>query len=107
MRGTGSHDYSVTDLFVPEAWSFPVQALAQGPALRPGLGCPRPFLELAPLILSAVGLGVARDAVESFMALAATKTPLGMTQSLTNQATVHERLGRAEAMLRAARTYLF
>jgi indole-3-acetate monooxygenase len=107
MRGTGSHDYTVTDLFVPEAWSFHIQALARGPAPRPGLGYPRPFFELAPLFLASVGLGVARDALESFTALATTKTPLGMAQSLATQATVHERVGRAAAMLRAAHTYLF
>jgi alkylation response protein AidB-like acyl-CoA dehydrogenase len=107
MRGTGSHDYTVTDLFVPEAWSFPFQALALGPAPRPGLGFPRPFHEVAPVFLAAVGLGVAREALDAFLTLAATKTPKGMTQPLAGQATVHERVGRAEALLRAARTYLF
>jgi indole-3-acetate monooxygenase len=107
MRGTGSHDYTVANLFVPADWSFPFQAFSQGPASRPGQGYPRPFLEIAPLLLAAVGLGVARDAVEAFTALATAKTPLGATQPLAVQATVQERVGRAEALLRAARSYLF
>jgi alkylation response protein AidB-like acyl-CoA dehydrogenase len=106
MRGTGSHDYVVADLFVPEEHGFPFAAFFRGPAPRPGLGYPRPFFELGPLCLAAVGLGVARDAVESFTALAATKTPLRASQRLADQATVHERVGRAEALLRAARCYL-
>ncbi len=107
MRGTGSHDYAVADVLVPEAQSFPFQAFFRGPPPRPGLGYRRPFLEIGPLFLAAVGLGVARDAVESFTTLAATKTPAGTTTPLAQQPTGHERLGRAEALLRAARGYLY
>lgn len=107
MRGTGSHDVIVTDVFVPENHSFPFAAFFSGPTLRPDQGYPRPFMEIAPLFLAAVGLGVARAALETFTALAAAKTPLGMTTPLAQQSTVHERVGRAEATLRAARSYLF
>jgi alkylation response protein AidB-like acyl-CoA dehydrogenase len=107
MRGTGSHDFAVADLIVAEEYSFPTQFLFGGPSPRLGLGQRRPFLEIAPLFLAAVGLGVARDAVDSFTALAATKTPLAATSKLASQSTVHERVGRAEAMLRAARCYLY
>ncbi|MHB8576312.1 MAG: acyl-CoA dehydrogenase family protein, partial [Dehalococcoidia bacterium] len=107
MRGTGSHDYTVSDLVVPADRCFPVAALTGGPAPRPGLGYPRPFMEMGPLLLAAVGLGVARAASEAFHNLATTKTPEAMARPLAAQATVHERVGRAEAQLRAARTYLF
>jgi alkylation response protein AidB-like acyl-CoA dehydrogenase len=107
MRATGSHDVAVTDVFVPDAHTFPHEGIARGPTPRPGQGYPRPFHEIAPLLLAAVGLGIARNAVESFVALAAEKTPSGMATKLATQATVHERIGRSEALLRAARTYLY
>lgn len=107
MRGTGSHDLEVTDLFVPAAYSFPFQAFFSGPMPRPNLGYVRPFMEIAPLFIAAVGLGVARAVLAAFTALAAEKMPSGMTTPLAKQATVQERVGRAEAALRAARSYLF
>lgn len=107
MRATGSHDYAVSNVFVPEDRCFSQLDLMRGPAPRPGLGYPRPFYALASLLLAAIGLGVARDAIESFTALAATKTPRLATSRLADQPTVQERVGRAEAQLRAARGYLF
>jgi alkylation response protein AidB-like acyl-CoA dehydrogenase len=107
MRGTGSHDVAVADVFVPEERSFPFPAFFRGPERRPGQGYERPLMEIVPLFLAAVGLGVARDALASFTALAAAKTPTGMNSTLATQATVHERVGRAEALLRAAHCYLF
>ncbi|HLZ71590.1 MAG TPA: acyl-CoA dehydrogenase family protein [Dehalococcoidia bacterium] len=107
MRATGSHDYAVSGVFVPAERSFAYQDFFRGPAPRPGLGYPRPFMEMGPLHLAAIGLGVARDAIESFTALAATKTPLLATSRLADQPIVHDRVGRAEALLCAARSYLF
>ncbi len=107
MRGTGSHDYAVSEVLVPEARSFPFQAFFEGPPSRPNLGSRRAFMELGALFLAAVGLGIARDAIESLTALAATKTALGATTRLASQPTVQERVGRAEALLRAARSYLY
>lgn len=106
MRGTGSHDFAVDGLFVPDEHAFPFQAFFCGPSPRPGLGYPRPFFEMGPLCLAAVGLGVARAAIDAFRVLATTKTAQGATQRLAEQPIIHERVGRAEAQWQAAHAYL-
>jgi alkylation response protein AidB-like acyl-CoA dehydrogenase len=104
LRGTGSHDWQVTDVFVPEAQSFPV--LFDGPS-APGVLSLRDFAAYAGPRVTAVALGIARDAIDTFMALARTKTPALATSPLVAQHTTHERVGRAEALLRAARAFLY
>ena len=104
LRGTGSHDWQVTDVFVPEEQSFPV--LFDGPS-EPGSLYIRDFAAYAGPRVAAVALGIARDAIDAFTALAMTKTPLLATSTLATQHTTHERVGRAEALLRAGRAFLY
>jgi alkylation response protein AidB-like acyl-CoA dehydrogenase len=104
LRGTGSHDWQVTDAFVPEERTFPI--LFDGPGERGAL-LVRDFANYAVARVAAVALGIARDAIDSLLKLARTKTPTVATSTLANQHTVHERVGRAEALLRAGRAYLF
>ena len=98
LRGTGSHDWQVTDVFVPEERSFPI--LFDGPS-EPGALSLRDFAAYAGPRVAAVALGIARDAIDAFTALAMTKTPMLATSPLATQHTTHERVGRAEALLRA------
>ena len=104
LRGTGSHDWQVTDVFVPEAQSFPV--LFDGPS-APGVLSLRDFAAYAGPRVTAVALGIARDAIDTFTALARTKTPAMATSPRVTQHTMHERVGRAEALLRAGRAFLY
>ena len=104
LRGTGSHDWQVTDIFVPEAQSFPI--LRDGPP-EPGSLSTRDFVAYAGPRVAAVALGIARDAIDAFTALARTKTPVLATSTLATQHTTHERVGRAEALLRAGRAFLY
>ena len=104
LRGTGSHDWQVTDVFVPEAQSFPI--LFDGPS-APGCLSVRDFAAYAGPRVTAVALGIARDAIDTFTALARTKTPVLATSPLATQHTTHERVGRAEALLRAGRAFLY
>jgi len=104
LRGTGSHDWQVTDVFVPEERSFPV--LRDGPS-EPGTLSARDFAAYAGPRVAAVALGIARDAIDAFTALAMTKTPVLATSTLATQHTTHERVGRAEALLRAGRAFLY
>jgi alkylation response protein AidB-like acyl-CoA dehydrogenase len=103
LRGTGSHDCQGHDLLVPEARTF--QILYDG-AGEPGALFVKDFAAYAVARVAAVALGIARDAIESFTALAKTKTPTVATGTLATQHTIHERLGRAEALLRAGRALL-
>jgi indole-3-acetate monooxygenase len=104
LRGTGSHDWQVTDVFVPEEQSFPI--LRDGPS-KPGSLYIRDFAAYAGPRVAAVALGIARDAIDAFTALAMTKTPILATNTLATQHTTHERVGRAEARLRSGRAFLY
>jgi alkylation response protein AidB-like acyl-CoA dehydrogenase len=103
LRGTGSHDWQVTDVFVPEERTFPL--LRDGPSELGALYI-KDFAAYAGPRVAAVALGIARDAIDSFTALAMTKTPVLATSALMSQHTTHERVGRAEALLRAGRAFL-
>jgi alkylation response protein AidB-like acyl-CoA dehydrogenase len=88
LRGTNSNDLVVEDIFVPEEFgAYDVEP--------PDLG-----LHLM------VPLGIARAAMDEFVALAASKGPtkLGGIRYRELPA-VHREVGAAEASLRAARTY--
>lgn len=66
MRGTGSHDFEVQEAFVPEHHTFSVitdAPRATGPLYR------LPFGVLTELPVSAVGLGIARRALQEFARL--------------------------------------
>lgn len=104
LRGTGSHDWQVADVFVPKERSFPI--LRDGPS-EPGSLYTRDFVAYGGARVAAVALGIARDAIDSFKALAMTKTPMLATSTLATQHTTHERVGRAEALLRSGRAFLY
>jgi alkylation response protein AidB-like acyl-CoA dehydrogenase len=104
LRGTGSHDVQLAEVLVPEEWSFPIQL--DGPA-RAGVLTLGHFLPYAQPYIAAVALGIARDAIDAFAALAVAKTPLFSNGALATQHTIQERVGRAEALLGSARAFLY
>jgi indole-3-acetate monooxygenase len=104
LRGTGSHDFRLADVFVPEAWSFPIQP--DGPS-QPGVLTLGHFLPYAQPSIAAVALGIARAALDAFTELAAARTPTLGSGPLAGQHTVQERVGRAEALVGSARAFLY
>ena len=104
MRGTGSHDIEVEDLFVPEERTFSAaerRARVTGPMNR------MHGFDLAGCGFCCVGLGVARAAIDEFVELAGRKVPRGSSDLLRDRATVQATVGEAEAVLRAGRALLF
>jgi alkylation response protein AidB-like acyl-CoA dehydrogenase len=69
--------------------------------------CPTPYLAVATPTIAAVGLGIARDAIEAFKALAVHKTPGFSRLPLAQHHVVQQQIGNAEALLRSARAYLY
>jgi len=107
MRGTGSHDFVIDDVFVPAERTFPLPAAFASAPPRPSRAYRTPFYDIAGAQIASVGLGIARDAIDTFKAMATSKTPTIGTVTLADLHTMQDRVARAEALLRSARMYLF
>jgi alkylation response protein AidB-like acyl-CoA dehydrogenase len=104
MRGTGSHDVVVDDLFVPEERTFSaldLRARVTGPMNR------MHGFDLAGCGFCCVGLGVARATIDAFVELAQVKVPRSSSELLRDRALVQAKVGEAEAILRSGRALLF
>ncbi len=103
LRGTGSHDIAVDDLFVPEERTQLVSLDGGGGAGPPGI----PMFTLFGLALAPVALGAARRAIDELLALAQGKTPLLSPSKLHEKPVVQYEIARAEGMLQGGRAYLY
>jgi alkylation response protein AidB-like acyl-CoA dehydrogenase len=105
LRGTGSNDVVFENVFVPESYTFefpnPRSAWQTGPVAR------IPLMVQLGGTLAAVGLGIARHAIDALKDLAVGKIPLGTMASLRERPIAQLQLGEAEGSLRAARSYLY
>jgi len=106
MRGTGSNDISVTDVYVPRSRTFPMV-----PDFEPGSHYRGPLYRLPVVGAAASGiptpmLGVARRTLDEVTELARTKTPVASSGLLKERASAQVQLGRAEAILRSGRLLL-
>jgi alkylation response protein AidB-like acyl-CoA dehydrogenase len=102
LRGTASHDYAVTDVFVPDthvAWF-------QDPPRHDGALYRMPPVAMFATFIGAVPLGIARHALDEFVTLTQTKTPVLSTGVIADHAGVQATMGRARASIAAARAYL-
>ncbi len=104
MRGTGSHDFEVTDLFVPEERVGIGRNLAyqHGPLYRPRL-----TMVVTWALTAAVALGNARGALDTFSEMANQTTAEKAEVALRDRGEVQQAVGRAEAMISAARSYCY
>jgi alkylation response protein AidB-like acyl-CoA dehydrogenase len=103
LRGTGSHDYTVADVFVPAARSL---SFREAPA-ETGPLYMMPTIALFGTVLAAVPLGIARHAIDILLELAGTKIASRSRQSLRADVTMQANLGHAEAVLRSGRAFLY
>jgi alkylation response protein AidB-like acyl-CoA dehydrogenase len=103
LRGTGSHDFRVADLFVPEERA--IAAFTAKP-VRPGTLFAAPFITVFAMALATAPLGIARAAIEAFVELAEGKTPIGGSAKLRDKASAQADVGKAEALVRSARAFL-
>jgi alkylation response protein AidB-like acyl-CoA dehydrogenase len=102
LRGTGSHDLEVKDVFVPTSRSFSL--LSDRPRHA---GYELPFFGLLAAGVAAVALGLGRGAVDTFIDQANKKTPPGSKRTVAHREIVQIQVAQAEARLRAARAFLF
>jgi alkylation response protein AidB-like acyl-CoA dehydrogenase len=103
LRGTGSHDYQVADLFVPahRAFWFSEEPVQPGPVYT------LPTIAIFATYISCVTLGIARHAIDAFKELAAVKTPTRSTTVLREKPVTQAQIGEAEGLLRAGRAFLY
>ena len=103
LRGTGSHDVVVRDLFVPTGYDanfFDPYVLPQPRYKIPA------FSRVIPG-LGAMALGIARTAIETLGEIAGVKTPQRTTHMLRDTADAQARISQAESLVRSARLFLF
>jgi alkylation response protein AidB-like acyl-CoA dehydrogenase len=104
LCGTGSHDFSTTDTFVPEHRIFAL--------LDPSGHRPEPLYQMPPLglfvyQLACVSLGIARSALDELTELAQSKVPSLYTSVLADRPIAQVEVARAEAALGGARAFLY
>ena len=103
LRGTGSTDFRVTDVFVPEGRSvqpFSSRIVVDVPLAR------FPNFNLLAAGVAAVTLGIARRAVDEIVALAQGKRPMFSSKTLAGSSLAQMDVARAEAAVRAANAFL-
>lgn len=102
LAGSGSHDFEIADAFVPEERSFDL--VHEAPRVA------RPLYNFPWMVVvnaNGVPLGIARAAIDALCELAKAKSVPPVGQKLAQQGVVQDAVGRAEALLGAARSYLF
>ncbi len=104
LKGTASDNFEIDDLFVPKAFSFvrdsPADRREDGPLYRV------PLTTFYGVAFAGVALGIARTALDAFIALAVDKTPNHSTMILRENPAVQREVAQAEANLGSARSYL-
>jgi alkylation response protein AidB-like acyl-CoA dehydrogenase len=103
MCGTGSHDVSVEEIFVPEERAVPFLPLTQP---SEGYEAPLHRLSVWPSVAcqAAPSLGIAQAALDDLVALGM-KVPAYTQRSLRNRAVVQLQLAQAAGKLGAARAF--
>jgi alkylation response protein AidB-like acyl-CoA dehydrogenase len=106
MRGSGSTDYAVENLFVPDHLIAPVAPLS-----NPAPGFEGPLFRMWPwsaiLGEAIVSVGVAAAAVDAGVQLCKTKTPAYNAIPLREQQLAQFQMGKAKARVEASRDTLY
>jgi alkylation response protein AidB-like acyl-CoA dehydrogenase len=104
MRGTGSQDFTVDDIVVPAARS----CLSDAPPYETGpLYNQRAWYVNLWTPSAANALGIARGAIDSLAEIAATEASTMSANLLRDRPMVQTRIAEAEAIVNAARAYVF
>ena len=107
LRATGSFDWTVDDVFLPERRTM-VHAgvpLDNQWSRWSGISYALPAQAWVGPHHSAVITGIARAGIDALIELASEKTPRGRTARLCDNPQVQDAIGRADAMLNAGRAY--
>lgn len=103
LKGTGSHDLVVNDVWVAEDWT-----MVRGSAsTRPEPFFRYPALSFATQVLSVVALGIARAAIDELVAMSANSRSITGGPSMGQRPLTQFNVAQAEADWRAARSWFY
>lgn len=103
LKATGSNDLVIEDVVVPEEWTF-----VRGGAASLDTPLYRyPSLSLATQVLTVVGLGVARAAIDEVINMASGRVSVTGAPNLGDRVYVQLEIAKIEAELRAARSWFY
>lgn len=103
LRGTGSHDLEVAEVFVPAERAVSLitdRPVVDGPLFR------FPVFGLLALGIAAVATGIARTAIDELVKIAGGKTPTGSKRLLGERGVIQMQVAQAEAALQSSRAWL-
>jgi len=103
LRGSGSHDIAVHDLFVPHERTT---AFGLEPPTQPGPLYMFPAFGLLAISVASVALGIARSSMDCLLEVARHKIPIGGRRHLSERPMIQLQIAQAQAQLRAARALL-
>jgi alkylation response protein AidB-like acyl-CoA dehydrogenase len=105
MRATGSFDWTVDDVFLPERRTMVHAGIPLDNQWKrwPGIAYALPAQAWVGPHHCAVITGIARAGIDALIELAAEKTPRGRTGRLCDSPQVQDAVGRADAILNAGR----
>jgi 3-hydroxy-9,10-secoandrosta-1,3,5(10)-triene-9,17-dione monooxygenase len=110
LRGTGSNDVEVADIFVPEHRALAVSMMkgcaAPGSAVNAGPLYRLPVFDMFPYVVAATAFGIAQGAVQCFAEDTRHRVTSYSTTLLSDHATTQARLGEAAAAVDAAELLL-
>jgi alkylation response protein AidB-like acyl-CoA dehydrogenase len=103
LRGTGSQDFVIDNVFVPQSFTSFVgdRPYQTGPLYQP-----RMVFTFLFALNAAHALGIARGAMDDFVAMATRDASMQSSTVLRERPHVQAQVGEAEAILNAARSYV-
>ncbi|MFN3214829.1 MAG: acyl-CoA dehydrogenase family protein [Henriciella sp.] len=102
LKGTGSTDFQVENLFLAEDRLIITEARrSDKPIFR------FPYFGFLAIGIAAVALGIAKASLDHVIELAVTKKPQSSAKSLAQRPAVQTKIARAHARLRAARLFMY
>ncbi|MES2563251.1 MAG: acyl-CoA dehydrogenase family protein [Pseudomonadota bacterium] len=106
LRGTGSKDVAVTDIFVPEHRALAVALMkgcgAPGASINPGALYRLPVFDMFPYVVAASALGIAQGALRQYAQQTRHRVTSYSTTLMSDHSTAQLRLGEAASAVEAA-----
>ncbi len=111
LRGTGSADVAIDDVFVPAARALPVELTkgggnAPGCAVNPAALYKLPAFAMFSINQSAVALGLAQDTLDKYLVEGRSRVATMSGKSVADYSTVQAKVGEAHTAVEMARLLL-